>query len=383
MKLTKTIAVVLAALMVCAMPFYAMAEETDTELEGFVTELVEGGFIMEDKELGQIMLNVDDATVLDGILLEEEISEGLYVLVQYDGRTTRSLPPQAHADKVGCYVLNGVVSEFLDNGILLTGDELFGDVIVHVEGSMKHIYPDVPVTVYYNGVMAMSLPGQVAAREIIVPELTGTVSELDEEGFMLTDAEGAEYRVIMNDKTLVGRLLPAGEEAAESTVTDHAAEKTERAAEETAAAGEIAAEEAAAREEKSAAEEKPAEAETAEASGSAEAGQSGGEAKDEVHSGIDYSLPIKNGDTVTVYYNGELDGGLTAAEAEAAAEDTVAGTEAEAAAETAAAAEAPAAEAEAAAETSAADKIEAGTEAEAADYPMQLIALEVVAVEAE
>ncbi|MDD3335083.1 MAG: hypothetical protein PHI98_06130 [Eubacteriales bacterium] len=208
MTLQKILALAVALVMTLALPLLAFAEDAalDTELEGYVTELVEGGFLMEDIELGQVMLNVDDQTVLDGVVVEEGIQVGQYVIVAYDGRLTRSLPPQAHADKVGCYVLRGTVGDFLDDGMLLLDDEIFGDVIVHIGGSFKPIYSGVPVTVYYDGVMAMSLPGQVTAREIEVPELSGTISNLSDEGFTLTDEDGVAYEVLMTDETLVGRL---------------------------------------------------------------------------------------------------------------------------------------------------------------------------------
>lgn len=212
-------------LLAAALPLGALAQSSlpDTELEGFVTELVEGGFMMNDQEIGEVLLNVDDQTVLDGVLANEPIEVGQYVIVQYDGRLTRSLPPQAHADKVGCYVLSGTVSEYLESGFLLTGDELFGDVIVHADGALPHVYPNVPVTIYYDGIMALSMPGQVVARCVIVPELSGVVSEKDEEGFTLTDEEGAAYRVLVTDTTLVGEILQETGEEANPEATDGSA----------------------------------------------------------------------------------------------------------------------------------------------------------------
>lgn len=211
MKHRKWIALLLALCL--ALPLGALAAEADTELEGLVTELVDGGFVMEDRDLGEVLVNVDDTTVRDGILAEGEIEVGQYVIVAYDGRLTRSVPPQAHADRVGCYVLNGTVSEFLENGVLLTGDELFGDVIVRLNGSVPHIYRGMPITVYYDGVMALSLPGQVTARYVVVPELTGVVSEKDAEGFILTDANGQSYRVLLGEDTFTGMLSASVEEA--------------------------------------------------------------------------------------------------------------------------------------------------------------------------
>ena len=198
----KILIVMLVVVLTLLLPLAAFAQETDTELEGYVTEIVDGGFVMEDKELGEIMLNTSEETVWDGVLIDGELEEGMYVIVHYDGRTTRSLPPQAHADRVGCYVLSGTVSEFLATGILLTGDELFGDVIVQFEGDFPHVYLNVPITVYYDGVMALSLPGRVTARALEVPELTGVVSEKTEESFLLTDENGQEYHVNLSEGTL-------------------------------------------------------------------------------------------------------------------------------------------------------------------------------------
>lgn len=223
----KILIVVLVLLLAVVLPLTAFGEEVDTELEGYVTEIVEGGFLLEDKELGTVMLNTSDATVWDGVLMENELEAGMYVIVQYDGRMTRSLPPQAHADKVGCYVLEGTVSEFLPTGILLTGDPLFGDVIVQFEGDFPHVYLNVPITVYYDGVMALSLPGRVTAREIVVPQLSGTVSEKTEDSFLLTDADGNEYHVNLSEDTLVTEVLPAVEEEIVSEETETAADEAE------------------------------------------------------------------------------------------------------------------------------------------------------------
>lgn len=298
MMIKQLSALLLSAFM--ALPLGATGEAViDTELEGYVTEVMEDGFIMEDKALGQIMLNVDEATVLDGVLLESGIEPGLYVIVTYDGRTTRSIPPQAHADKVGCYVLNGVVGEFSETGFMLTGDELFGDVLVHTEGSDKHLYPGVPVTVYYDGVMAMSLPGQVAAREIVVPELTGTASQLDLEGFTLTDAEGATYRVAITDETLIGELVAAqAEDPAEEGKADGGAadesQTDDPQADESAETPDAASQA------------------TAPADETDEVAPSAPVALITHFETINYDRALQEGDQVIVYYNGELtEGELT------------------------------------------------------------------------
>lgn len=271
MKINRFFALALALLMALPLGAFAQEAEPDTLLEGLVTEIVDEGFVMEDIELGSVLLNVDETTVMDGILAEEEIEVGQYVFVEYDGRLTRSLPPQAHADRVGCYRLTGTADLSLAVGVLLTGDPIFGDVIVRVDGSMPHLYQGMPITVYYNGVMALSYPGQVTASHIVVPELTGTVSDRDSAGFTLTDADGNEYRVLLSEQTFAGVLSASVEEAP--------------AAEEPAA-------------------EEPAQDEPAKALDDAEDEPLSPDGEEESP-----ALPTVewgDGDTVTVYYNGVM-----------------------------------------------------------------------------
>lgn len=225
----KILSVLMTIAMLASMPFAAMAEEpeVDTLLEGIVTEIVDGGFVMEDAEQGEVMLNTSEATVFDGILIEGELTEGQYVFVEYDGRMTFSLPPQAHADRVVCNVLTGSVTEVLEDGSILMTDDTFGETIVHLSEGMNHVYAGMPITVYYDGVMTLSLPGEANASHILIPELTGTVSGKTEEGFTLTDAFGTEYQVLFSEESLISEILPAVEEE-ETTeeITEEAAEET-------------------------------------------------------------------------------------------------------------------------------------------------------------
>jgi len=253
---TALLCLMLAALL----PFAAFAEEEmDLELSGFVTEIVDGGFLMEDTEMGTVMLNTDDATVWDGFVTAETLEIGQYVIVQYDGRMTRSLPPQAHADRVSSHMLQGVVREVYEDGtFLLEGDPIHGAVIVGSAETLSPVHPSMFVTVYYDGVMALSLPGRANALHIAVPELSGTVSEWTEDGFLLNVENAGQYAVRMDKNTVVGIM----EEAVMEDSADTEAEP------EILISEEDAPEEAA-----------PAAAET---------------------------LEWGNGDTVTVYYNGIL-----------------------------------------------------------------------------
>ena len=324
MKKNRFFALALSLLMALALPLGAFAEENepDTLLEGLVTEVLEQGFVMEDIELGSVLLNVDETTVMDGILAEGDIEVGQYVFVEYDGRLTRSLPPQAHADRVGCYRLTGTVDLSLSMGVLLTGDPIFGDVIIRVDGSMPHLYQGMPITVYYNGVMAMSYPGQVTARHIVVPELTGTVSDRDSAGFTLTDADGNEYRVLLSEQTFTGVLsasvedAPAVEEEAQEDATE---EESTEAAEPAADADEPAetdepasdADEPAETDEPASDADEPAETDESVAEEPAEEDPATDEpaGDDEADASRPAPLPTVewgDGDTVTVYYNGVM-----------------------------------------------------------------------------
>lgn len=319
MKKNRFLALALSLLMALALPLGAFAEENepDTLLEGLVTEVLEQGFVMEDIELGSVLLNVDETTVMDGILAEGDIEVGQYVFVEYDGRLTRSLPPQAHADRVGCYRLTGTVDLSLPMGVLLTGDPTFGDVIIRVDGSMPHLYQGMPITVYYNGVMAMSYPGQVTARHIVVPELTGVVSDRDSAGFTLTDAEGNEYRVLLSEQTFTGVLSASVEDApvVEDAVQEDAAEaETAENAEATAddePAAETPADEPATQEPET---EDPAAAEPADGESATdepllEESVTDEPASDAADASQAAPLPTVewgDGDTVTVYYNGVM-----------------------------------------------------------------------------
>lgn len=311
MKKNRFFALALSLLMALALPLGAFAEENepDTLLEGLVTEVLEQGFVMEDIELGSVLLNVDETTVMDGILAEGDIEVGQYVFVEYDGRLTRSLPPQAHADRVGCYRLTGTVDLSLSMGVLLTGDPIFGDVIIRVDGSMPHLYQGMPITVYYNGVMAMSYPGQVTARHIVVPELTGTVSDRDSAGFTLTDANGNEYRVLLSEQTFTGVLsasvedAPAVEEEAQEDATEE--ESTEAA--EPAADSDEPAE----TDEPASDADEPAETDESVTEEPAEEDPATDEPAggDEADASQPAPLPTVewgDGDTVTVYYNGVM-----------------------------------------------------------------------------
>lgn len=222
----KMLMTLLSLVLALSLPLAAFAQEEiemDTLLEGLVTEIVEGGFLMEDINQGEVMVNTSEETVLDGVLLEEVLTVGMYVMVDFNGMMTRSLPPQVHGDRVGCYRLDGVIAEIFEDGtFLLTGDAIYDEMIVHPTQEMN-LFADLPVTVYYSGAVAMSLPAQAGALHIVVPTLEGSVSERTEEGFTLTDSEGTAYEVKLTEETILS--LQAEEIEADAIEAEEAVEE--------------------------------------------------------------------------------------------------------------------------------------------------------------
>ncbi|NLV58629.1 MAG: hypothetical protein GXY67_07645 [Clostridiales bacterium] len=181
----------------------AKAETAQVELYGLITEVVEGGILLADEQRGEVLLNVDAETVLEGILSETPLEKGMYVYAKYNGILTRSQPPQAHADRLGCYTLEGTVAQVTEMGAMLTGDKLFGDAIIRLSPRMPHVLAGVPIKVYYNGTMAMSMPPQVQASYVVVPVLTGTVKNVSDNGFTLVAEDETLYTVEVDGLTLL------------------------------------------------------------------------------------------------------------------------------------------------------------------------------------
>lgn len=200
-------------------------EETPVVREGTIVEVMEDGFLLQEADGREILYNVDEQTVLDGIASLTDLQKELYVIVESDGRLTKSIPPQAHADRVTCYWLAGQVESVDEEENTFLMQTELGAVIVHRGELTTPVYAGMNVTVYFDGVMALSEPGQIAARKIEVPELQGTVLEMTENGFVLRTDDETEYRVILTEETVRGVLLPAAETADEET-DEEATEET-------------------------------------------------------------------------------------------------------------------------------------------------------------
>lgn len=140
---------------------------TIEELAGEIVEISDDGILIQTKDM-QVLVLTGEETVYE---LEDghELAVGDFIHVLYDGIMTRSLPAQIFAQKIGCYMTTGTVSDLTESGFLLTTDN---DVVeVRADAALlSGIENGATVTVYSNGAMTMSLPGQIGAEKIVKAE---------------------------------------------------------------------------------------------------------------------------------------------------------------------------------------------------------------------
>ena len=170
-KLTKEVEKMkkcLALLMILALAIpFAFAEEGAQEimsfhLEGWILEVQEDGILMDMGDSGEVMVLLSEDTVIENT--EDSLAAGQYALVDYDGQMTRSRPAQITADKISVYAVHGTVAEVSEEGILVSSKEN-GDVFATLpEGMGLEVGQE--VTIYFNGVMTMSLPPRINALAV-------------------------------------------------------------------------------------------------------------------------------------------------------------------------------------------------------------------------
>lgn len=205
----RMIGVLLSLLMLSAV---AVAEEaTGAQIIGTITEMrAGGGFLVKPLDGGQtVQVNVDSATVSGA---EWTVGEGDVVIVNYDGRMTRSMPGQIMAQSIYAYSLEGAVVEVDGaNNRLLVETQQAGRVWVTMpDGEQASNYADKVVRVYTHGVMALSYPAQTSALAIATIEMVeGTASGVTDSQFTL-DGEGGQLIVHYDEHTKVTELFTDG-----------------------------------------------------------------------------------------------------------------------------------------------------------------------------
>lgn len=184
---------------VCLVP--AVADETAGGffLTGTVGEIAQegGSFLMNTEQFGEVMVLISDTTLM--YISEESLTQGAYVSVEYSGAMTFSIPGQVNALCVTSYILEGIVSSVdEENNTLLVDTDTFGQVIVALPEGIESI-PAVGdyVLAYYNGIMAMSMPGRITAWLVeCFSAITGVVTQVGETAFTVAQAD--ESLVVVN-----------------------------------------------------------------------------------------------------------------------------------------------------------------------------------------
>ena len=200
----KKIFLLLLALMTAMAALPVMAEETPEAtdelilVEGFVMEVLDGSVLVQASygETIEVLLNEET------IITSKELAVGDHIAVAYDGKMTRSIPPQINAIHIDNHMLMGLVSELTENSFLLT----FGEEVYQVNAGadmLAHIQDGMFVTVYHTGMMTRSLPAQVIATHVRGQEIVGIVTEMVEGGFTLTvEGEEIPYHVAIKEDAL-------------------------------------------------------------------------------------------------------------------------------------------------------------------------------------
>ena len=159
-------------------------------ITGTVIAVTDEGVLIETEANGEVLVLTHEATVWE---TTGDIAAGDYIYVDYDGQMTFSLPAQISADVVRMHRLEGDIKEiYAEENAVLLSTEQSGEVYVRMPESWAQTEIDFShMTVYFDGVMTMSLPGQINAG-LVAPgySLQGAISEIAE-GYILI-GEGAE-----------------------------------------------------------------------------------------------------------------------------------------------------------------------------------------------
>ena len=134
------------------------------DLAGTVTEIGEDFILFETADGQLVQANLSADTVFEG----KTIEAGDFIHVTYNGQMTFSLPGQISAMRVGCYAFTGVVDEIAEGSFLLKSEM---DILVKATAEqLENLQAGQTVTVYSNGIMTASLPGQITAAMIVAAE---------------------------------------------------------------------------------------------------------------------------------------------------------------------------------------------------------------------
>ena len=131
-------------------------------VSGYVLEVMEDGSLLIITNDGEeIVIHMNEETIIG---FEEPITPGQFIIADYNGMMTRSIPAQISAQYLYAYAMDGVVTEQLvEENAFMMETEVQGLVMVRLPENLRMPNVDEHIRVHFNGVMTMSLPGQINA----------------------------------------------------------------------------------------------------------------------------------------------------------------------------------------------------------------------------
>lgn len=162
--MTAKIVSILLALLILISGTAAASFDPETDLQtqhGYILEMLDdGSFLLLNQDNQTVQVNTDKNTVFD---LAEAIQAGQYVMVDFNGATTRSIPAQLYAQRVYGATLKGIVSAVNEREVTLIEDETQQEYIVHLPEDVELPTEGEHIAVHFNGAVTMSLPAQLGA----------------------------------------------------------------------------------------------------------------------------------------------------------------------------------------------------------------------------
>lgn len=134
----------------------AGAQESEVFLlSGTIMEVLDDCVMLDVPELGDVQAFISEETTIEGV---DALRIGQTAVVLYDGKMTRSLPPQITAQRISVYAVEGTVTEIAEDRVtILRGDEL-GEVVLTLPENAPELEIGQSVIAYTTGIMTMSLP---------------------------------------------------------------------------------------------------------------------------------------------------------------------------------------------------------------------------------
>lgn len=134
-------------------------------IDGQIVEIGEDYVLIDSQTQGQVHVFISDDTIFEGVT-RDELALGQIASILYDGKMTRSLPPQITALRVSVNALTGTVTQIEEDGRVLLTDETGNQTLLTLpEGETVQVGER--LTVYTGGVMTMSLPPQMNALGVV------------------------------------------------------------------------------------------------------------------------------------------------------------------------------------------------------------------------